>query len=169
MTSRTAGPVCLVDVEAGGGGGGPPPPPPPASTSAGRPYVRAAVAVRVHRQLVGVVDLPLDGAPDGAELARLATAVLQERIDAHLVADGLGPGVYSNCVAPRCLREHEAFMRRAPFAAIVIATRDGEATLGDTLDSLLALEYPAFEIVVVDNASHRDGVRELVERYADAP
>src|SRR4051812_27116655 len=134
MTSRTAGPVCLVDVEAGGGAPPPPPrpshrppharPPPPACTSDGRPYVRAAVAVRVHRQLVGVIDLPLDGAPDGAELARLATAALRERIDAHLVDDGLGPGVYSNCVQPRCQREHKAFMARAPFATVVIASRD---------------------------------------------
>src|SRR4051794_12582271 len=163
MTSRAAGPVCLVDVEAGGE-----PPRLPACTSDGRPFARAAVAVRVHRRLVGVVDLPVHGAPDGAELARVATAALQERIDAHLVRDGLGPGVYSNCVTPLCMREHRAFMAHAPFATVVIATRDGEATLGATLDSLLALEYPAFEVVVVDNASRGEGVRELVARYADA-
>src|SRR3954463_10468964 len=109
MTSRSAGPVCLVDVEAGGraslgaGGGGGDPPRPPACTSDGRPYTRAAVAVRVHRQLVGVVDLPVQGEPDGVVLARLGTAALQESIDEHLVRDGLGPGVYSNCVAPLCM------------------------------------------------------------------
>jgi glycosyltransferase involved in cell wall biosynthesis len=164
MASRsTQGPVCLVDVDAGGE-----PPRLPARASDGRPYVRAAVAVRVHHQIVGVVDLQIEGEPDGAELARLATAALQERINAHLVRDGLGPGVYSNCVEPRCQREHKAFMSCAPFASVVIATRDGEATLADTLDSLLANEYPAFEIVVVDNASRGDGVRALVETYAGA-
>src|SRR3954464_2973301 len=161
MTSRHEGPVCLVDVEAGGE-----PPRPPACTSDGRPYTRPPFAWRVHRRLVGVVDLPVHGEPDGVELARLATAALQESIDEHLVRDGLGPGVYSNCVAPLCMREHKAFMTRAPYATVVVASRDGEATLGATLDSLLALEYPAFEIVVVDNASRGDGVRELVEKYA---
>src|SRR6478672_6214718 len=164
MTERRAeGPVCLVDVDAGGE-----PPRVPARASDGRPYVRAAVAVRVHRELVGVVDLPIHGEPDGGQLARLATAALRERIDDHLVADGLGPGVYSNCVQPRCQRDHKAFMARAPFATVVVASRDGEATLGDAIDSLLANEYPAFEIVVVDNASRGDGVRKLVESYADA-
>src|SRR3954453_16042066 len=161
-TRRSAvGPVCLVDYEVGG-----PVPEPQPHTSDGRPYARAAVAVRVHGELIGIYDMPIDGPPDGATLARFATAALQQRIDEHLQADGLRPGMLRNGSPPRCLRDHPRLLERAPFASVIIATRDGEATLGDCLDSLLALEYSAFEVIVVDNASRGDGVRELVADYA---
>src|SRR5947209_17069369 len=139
MPSRAQGPVCLIDLELGTTL-----PQVPSRASDGRAYVRAAVAVRVHGELVGVVDLPIAGdEPDVEDLARLATGVVQERVDDHLVRDGLGPGVYSNCAPPRCRRDHASFLARAPFVSVVIATRDGEATLGDTLDSILACDYVA--------------------------
>src|SRR5947209_8917755 len=158
-----AGPVCLIDLDLGA-----PLPEAPACASDGRPYARAAVAVRVHGELIGVVDMPVRGErPDIDELARLATAAVQERVDDHLCRDGLGPGVYRNGGPPRCQREHASFLAAAPFVSVVIATRDGEATLGDCLDALRALDYPSFEVIVVDNASRRDGVRELVEARGD--
>src|SRR5437764_4670373 len=154
---RTDGPVCLIDLELGKAL-----PEVARHTSDGRAYARAAIAVRVHGELVGVVDLPVEGdEPDVDRLARLATAAVQERVDHHLIRDGLGAGVYRNGGPPRCQRDHASFLARAPFVSIVIATRDGEATLGDCLDSLLACEYPAFEVIVVDNASRGDGVRTL--------
>src|SRR4051812_35698811 len=158
------GPVCLVDLELAA-----PAPELPARTPDGQRYVRAAVAVRVHHELIGVVDLPVEGdRPDIAELSRLATAALQERVNAHLHRDGLGPGVYRNGGPPSCLREHALFLETAPPASVVIATRDGEATLAATLDSLLALDYPDFEVVEVDNASRGDGPRAVVDAYRDA-
>jgi GT2 family glycosyltransferase len=164
-TERAAEPVWLVDLEAGG-----PPPEPPASASDGQPYTRASVAVRVHGELVGVVDVDLDGgAADGEEVARRATEALRDRIDAHLERDGLAPGVYRNGGPPRCLHEHRRFLERAPLVSIVIASRDGEATLADTLDSLMDLDYPVFEVIVVDNASRGDGVRGVVAEYEGAP
>ena len=164
-TARAAEPVWLVDLEAGG-----PPPELPARASDGRPYTRASVAVRVHGELVGVVDLELDPeTSDGEDIARRATDAVRERIDAHLERDGLPAGVYRNGGPPRCLQEHRHFLERAPYVSVVIASRDGEATLADTLDSLMDLDYPAFEVVVVDNASRTGGVRALVADYADAP
>src|SRR5205823_12650763 len=103
------GPVCLVDLELGA-----PLPELPACTSDGQRYARAAVAVRVHHELIGVVDLPVVGErPDIDELARLATAALQERVNAHLRDDGLGPGVYRNGGPPRCLADHARFLASA--------------------------------------------------------
>src|SRR3954452_8915444 len=160
-TERAAEPVWLVDLEAGG-----PPPEPPASASDGQPYTRASVAVRVHGELVGVVDAALEGGgADGEEVARRATEALRDRIDAHLERDGLAPGVYRNGGPPRCLHEHRSFLERAPVVSIVIASRAGEATLADTLDSLMDLDSPVFEVIVVDNASRSDGVRALVAEY----
>jgi cellulose synthase/poly-beta-1,6-N-acetylglucosamine synthase-like glycosyltransferase len=61
-------------------------------------------------------------------------------------------------------------LERAPFASVIVATRDGERTLEGCLESLLALDYPAYEVIVVDNASRGDSVRALVEgRYGHDP
>ncbi len=52
-----------------------------------------------------------------------------------------------------------------PSVTVVVAALDAEATLGDCLDSLLALRHPRdrLEIVVVDNDSH-DRTREIAAR-----
>ncbi|TMM01307.1 MAG: glycosyltransferase [Actinobacteria bacterium] len=154
------GPVCLLDVEPDA-----PAPAVPAHAADGRPYAGAAVAVRVHGELVGVVELPLDGEADGARLAARAADALRERIEAHLRADG--PPAPDGA-PPRCRREHARFLARAPAASVVVATRDGERTLGATLDALLALDYPRFEVLVVDNGSRGDGARSLVAERAEA-
>ena len=55
----------------------------------------------------------------------------------------------------------------APFASVIVATRDRAASLSVCLDSLLRQSYPAFEIVVVDNAPSTHETAELVaRRYA---
>jgi GT2 family glycosyltransferase len=156
MTEPAA--VCLVEVEVGAE-----PPQVPGFARDGRPYSRAAVAVRVHGILVGVADLELgdERDRDGAVLAARAIDQLRAEVDAHLSADG-------DPESPRCQAELEQFLERAPFASVVVATRDGEHTLGGCLDSLLALDYPEFEVIVVDNASRGDGVRQLVEEARSA-
>jgi O-antigen biosynthesis protein len=68
------------------------------------------------------------------------------------------------------VRERLEFSARAPFASIVIATRERPDGLAATLDTVLALEYPRFEIIVVDNANTTDRTRSLLElHYADVP
>jgi glycosyltransferase involved in cell wall biosynthesis len=53
--------------------------------------------------------------------------------------------------------------RATPFVTVVVAAYNAEATLGRCLDCLQALDYPKYEILVVDNAS-TDGTRALAER-----
>jgi glycosyltransferase involved in cell wall biosynthesis len=68
------------------------------------------------------------------------------------------------------VRERLEVSARAPFASIVIATRERPDGLAATLDTVLALEYPRFEIIVVDNANTTDRTRSLLElHYADVP
>src|SRR5881396_109825 len=102
----------------------------------------------------------LDVEPDAPAPAVPAHAAdgRRERIEAHLRADG--PPAPDGA-PPRCRREHARFLARAPAASVVVATRDGERTLGATLDALLALDYPRFEVLVVDNGSRGDGARSL--------
>lgn len=54
-----------------------------------------------------------------------------------------------------------------PRVSVVVPVRNGAATLGALLDSLLALDYPSdrLEIIVVDNAS-TDDTPDILERYA---
>jgi len=107
---------------------------------AGRRHRRALVLARSGRRPYGVVDLELG---DGLEPHALAAA-----LDAEL-----GP-----VPAPWPLRSgrHRA-------ATVVIATRDRPDSLARTLDSVLALEHPAYDVVVVDNAPADDRTRRLVE------
>jgi cellulose synthase/poly-beta-1,6-N-acetylglucosamine synthase-like glycosyltransferase len=53
-----------------------------------------------------------------------------------------------------------------PHASVIVATYNAQATLGDCLDSLLRLDYPAdrLELICVDNAS-TDATPQLLARY----
>lgn len=54
-----------------------------------------------------------------------------------------------------------------PAITVVICTRDRVAMLQTALDSVLALEYPNFEVIVVDNAAATDATRRHVEALGD--
>jgi len=55
-------------------------------------------------------------------------------------------------------------MEEAPFISVVVPVLNRERDIGRCLESLLALDYPSFEIVVVDNGS-TDGTQEVISRY----
>lgn len=57
--------------------------------------------------------------------------------------------------------------KRYPSVSVVVPCYNEEATLGATIESLLALEYPKdkLEVIVVDDGS-RDNTRKIGERYA---
>jgi glycosyltransferase involved in cell wall biosynthesis len=57
---------------------------------------------------------------------------------------------------------------RLPSTSVVLCTRDRADQLRGALDSLLALDHPDFEVVIVDNAPSDDSTRELVEAVAVA-
>ena len=60
-----------------------------------------------------------------------------------------------------------AFKGEAQFASIVVATHNRPASLAVCLDSLLRQDYPAYDIVVVDNAPSSSETSDLVaNRYA---
>ncbi|MFP4058081.1 MAG: glycosyltransferase [Candidatus Brocadiia bacterium] len=52
----------------------------------------------------------------------------------------------------------------APFASVVVAAYNAQATLPRCLEALLALDYPDYEIIVVDNAS-TDATAAIAARY----
>jgi GT2 family glycosyltransferase len=65
------------------------------------------------------------------------------------------------------VQQRDTLLANAPFVSVVVATHNRISTLATTLDSLMAMEYPNFEIVVVDNApSNNDTADFLAQKYA---
>ncbi len=134
-------------------------------------YQRARCLVRLHTQPLGLVELTIDTdelSPD--EYAPHIWQVLSEQINEHLRQDGLPPitsltaaGLPSRIIS-RCIEEREQFLMNAPFASIIVATRDRPEPLAVCLNSLLALCYPHYEIIVVDNAPGTNATADLVQK-----
>jgi biofilm PGA synthesis N-glycosyltransferase PgaC len=53
-----------------------------------------------------------------------------------------------------------------PFVSVIVAARNEEAVIGETVETLLDLDWPNFEIVIVDDGS-TDRTSEILARYAD--
>jgi GT2 family glycosyltransferase len=152
----------VIDLELGQA-----PPAVPDRARDGRAYRLALVLVRLHETPIGCVEVPLDGGRLEREvLERAVAAELRDAIESHLRWDAAAAG--GSHGPPRCVDRRRRFLERAPPATVVVASRDGERTLAACLDSLLALDYPRYEIVVVDSASRGAGVAALVARYRAA-
>jgi GT2 family glycosyltransferase len=105
-----------------------------------------------------------------ADLAKEIWRVLRAEIAAHLSADGLPPckelsAAGLPCAAlPPCLRARQAILDNPPFVSIIIGTRDRPDQLRACLRSLLMLDYPRYEIVVVDNAPSTSATADLMRQ-----
>jgi GT2 family glycosyltransferase len=145
-------------------------PPVPAVSASGRRYRRALSLVRLHGRPLGLVSLELG--TDGLTAAAYADAIrhtLAAEVAEHLAADGLDPateissaGLPRGDATPACVATRARLLADPPFISVIVATRDRAESLVRCLDSLLALDYPAFEIVVVDNAPASDATLRLV-------
>ncbi|MGH2409552.1 MAG: glycosyltransferase [Chloroflexota bacterium] len=133
-------------------------------------YERALALVRLHSQPIGIIELRLE--PDGLtaeEQARVIWRTFHEDIRAHMrldglpEPDGLGEDGVSTGTAPKCVRERDAMLADAPFVSVVVATHDRPTGLAETLRSLLSLEYPNYEIIVVDNAPSSNATADLIK------
>ncbi|MGE2834437.1 glycosyltransferase family 2 protein [Mycobacterium sp. SMC-4] len=58
-------------------------------------------------------------------------------------------------------------MSELPPISVVVCTRERPDQLADALQSILALDYPCFEVVVVDNAARTDATARVVHGIAD--
>lgn len=142
--------------------------------SPGAPYGSALVLVRLHGQPLGTLQLDLTaGAVDAPGVARLAWERLRGPILDHLAADGLpAPATLpaaglGTLEAPACRRVDEDGF---PFASVVVSTHERPGPVGACIASILEADYPALEVLVVDNAPRTSATREMVgERFGDDP
>jgi cellulose synthase/poly-beta-1,6-N-acetylglucosamine synthase-like glycosyltransferase len=123
-------------------------------------YAAAQVLVRLHGQPLGLLHqtLPPGGLTAQAH-AELITRQLSSEIDDHLREDGLDPTVRCAVRLPSA---------RTPLVSVVVPTCGRESLLRCCLDMLGALDYPRYEVIVVDNAPQRSGTAGLVAGYAAA-
>lgn len=109
-------------------------------------YRRTRALVRVHGAPVGVLELDSGPPFDVAALRERAWSALGGAIESALGRRELS--------------------RPQPPVTVVIATRGRATRLAATLDSVCAVGYPDYEVVVVDNDAVPSATRELVERLS---
>ncbi len=96
----------------------------------------------------------------------LAEERLAGEIAAHRAADGEGDVEGE----PACRRSMARFLETAPPLTVVVASRDRPEQLVTCVSTLLAMDYPRLEIIVVDNAPSSDATARLVaERFGGRP
>jgi glycosyltransferase involved in cell wall biosynthesis len=138
--------------------------------SASSAYESALVLARWYSEPIGVVSVPLvDGGVSGDELG----AVLSFRLGAELSARFAAAGEAEPAALPAAglrltepspyLAGRAAALAAAPPATVIVCTRGRTSVLGACLDAVVTLEYPDFEVVVVDNAPADDSVASLVD------
>ena len=147
----------------------------PCEAAPGQLYERALALVRLHTRPLGALELSLEqGGLSAKACADAIWQALAAKIRAHLLQDGLPvpetlqTGGLPSVGTPACLQARQTLLANAPFASIVVGTRDRPANLATCMRSLLALEYPHFEIIVVDNAPSSSATADFIrEVYAD--
>ena len=128
--------------------------------------------VRKHRRPLGVICARIVAGDDAeSELVTTAERELRSELAAHLALDDRieaesAPQRNDDPVAAPCVRARARALAEPPPISVVVATRERPAQLAHCLDSLLRVDYPQFEIVVVDNAPATSATARLVaERY----
>lgn len=137
----------------------------------GHDYKRGRALVRLFGQSLGTVDFQYRAIGLAAtEVAHTIWNALSAEINLCLSQNNL-PHIHSLNVwgirsvsTPQCVKDREQFLKKAPFATVVIATRNRPDLISSCLNGLLKLNYPHYEIVVVDNNPSNNATAEVVKR-----
>jgi GT2 family glycosyltransferase len=140
----------------------------------GQPYRWLRVLVRLHGEPLATIDVP---APEGlVEVADLSERIWQAagaRLERHVRAHGCVPAtmltrqaLIDGLPSPGCGAPGQAV--ECPFVSVVVLTIGRSERLADCIRSIVELQYPDFELVIIDNAPERGSTRELVTRWSEA-
>jgi len=140
-------------------------------------YRRTHCLVRLHTQPLGLVEFDFEKdelSPD--EYAPHIWQALSGQINEHLRQDGLSPVTaltaagLASLLTPQCIAERESFLQTAPFVSVIVATRDRPKYLARCLRALMALHYPRYEVVIVDNTPTTAATADFIQQaYSDEP
>ena len=121
----------------------------------------ARLLVRLHGWPIGEVVLPLAQQPlPAGQLADRIWPLIGNRAVGHCIDDGMKPPAQLTPAGltypgPRRCAGH-LLMAGTTKITVVIATHDRTESLLRCLSSVSRLDYPAFDVVVVDSAPHSD-------------
>ena len=133
-------------------------------------WTDAFVLVTLHHQVIGSLNLDLTS---GSVLPEAFERVVHDRLDDTLRRHLRHDGISEIDQTPRSGTGHpcqEQMRPRspAPLVSVVVPTRDRADILASCLKSMQQLDYPAFEVLVVDNAPSDDSTHAMVrERFGD--
>jgi glycosyltransferase involved in cell wall biosynthesis len=158
-------PAVVLDVELSE-----PLPPIAAVDCDGRRVAQAWALVRLFSEPLGtvLVDVPEEGlrpAELAAGIAAELGTVLRPRL-AEFGMDGLPIDGFTPPAEPAFLARRREVLATAPHITVVVCTRERPGALARCLDSLIAQRYPAFKVLVVDNAPVTEATAEVVRSAA---
>ncbi len=144
--------------------------PPIQATHDGKRYTRARALVKLHKQPVAQVDFDLteDVLPPSVYEGHLWEAI-REPLQ-HFLAN-LGLPMVPDLAALRTLPDTNFPKLTAPVpkASVVISTRDRAAMVRKCIPSMMVMDYPNYEVILVDNAPTTDATaqaaQELTQQY----
>ncbi len=136
----------------------------------GRRVPQAWMLVRLFTEPIGtvLVDVPQQGLRP-ADVAGAIRADLGDALKpklAELGLDALPADGITPAAEPAFLARRREVLAGAPPITVVICTRERPGALARCLDSLLAQNYPSFEVLVVDNAPATEATAEVVRSAA---
>jgi GT2 family glycosyltransferase len=131
--------------------------------------------IRLHSHPVGVLVLDQSLGRTREAHAETIWNALGSQINDHLEEDGV-PAVSSlkalasiaDDKIPDCVRRRHGVLAEPPLITVAIATRDRTESLRGCLEALLRLDYPSYEIVVVDNAPTTSKTANLIADEFDS-
>lgn len=140
-------------------------------------YRRAFCLVLLHSHPLGTIELDLVDGPVSADAcAQHIWNALSIQINTHLQQDnlptvaGLGAEGLLCPDTASCTKSREAFLSDAPFVSIIVPTHERPERIPGCLNALLSLDYPDYEIIVVDNAPDTDATANFMrEAYQNRP
>jgi hypothetical protein len=107
------------------------------------------ILLRVRGAPAGWLRLQNPAQVDRAELVHLATVRLGDNTLAVALRDNLSPDF------------------ELPPVSVAVCTRERQQSLQRCIEALIALDYPRFEIIIVDNARISDATERLVATFAN--
>lgn len=120
-------------------------------------YTRALALVRLDGQPLGLLEIELgEQGVNAAELASL--------LDARFGSVRTMGNPARSVKSPGEPKPRELSARHQPFVSVIVATHNRTQSLATCLESLAQLDYPNYEIIVVDNAPSSDATRELIQQ-----
>ncbi len=137
-------------------------------------YRAARLLVRLHGRPIGEVVLPLAQRPlPAGQLADRMWPLIGDQAADHCAADGMTPPTRLTPAGLTCPGSPRCAGRRLTAGTtkitVLIATHDRTESLLRCLSSVARLDYPAFDVVVVDSAPHSDATAQALSGHPGFP